>query len=330
MREERCAAMTRGAGVLTAQRQCIDNAITAHRQRIDSLTAAFLSGHPPRAASDHPVTESPTKSPSAQPHRRPRRLRMFLFFSLAAVVGVAAALAIYIMAVILPNVPKIDAVLDYQPKIPLRVYTADQHLIGEFGVERRDFVPIAKIPVRMKQALLAIEDAHFYQHSGIDWRGAARAVAENLRGGFGAGGASTITMQVARNFFLSKEKVLSRKITEVALAYRIEDALTKDQILELYMNQIFLGNRSYGFSSAARSYFGKSLDELTLAESAMLAGLPQNPSRHNPISNPKRAQQRQHAVLKRMLDLKQISEAEYRQALDEPLRIKRGGQVFDT
>ncbi|CAN7422631.1 penicillin-binding protein 1A [Massilia sp. LjRoot122] len=255
---------------------------------------------------------------------------MFLFFTLALLVGLAAGIAVYAMTVILPNVPKIDAVLDYQPKIPLRVYTADNHLIGEFGVERRDFVTIDKIPTRMKQALLAIEDAHFYQHKGIDWRGAARAVFTNLREGFGSGGASTITMQVARNFFLSKEKVLSRKITEVALAYRIEDALTKDQILELYMNQMFLGNRSYGFSSAARSYFGKSLDELTLAETAMLAGLPQNPSRHNPIANPKRAQQRQHTVLKRLYELGQITEAEYRQALDEPLRLKRGGQVFDT
>ncbi|MFN3792921.1 penicillin-binding protein 1A [Massilia sp.] len=255
---------------------------------------------------------------------------MFIFFSLAALVGLAAGIAIYAMTVILPKVPKIDAVLDYQPKIPLRVYTADNHLIGEFGVERRDFVTIDKIPARMKQALLAIEDAHFYQHQGIDWRGAMRAVYTNLRGGFGSGGASTITMQVARNFFLSKDKVLSRKITEVALAYRIEDALTKDQILELYMNQIYLGNRSYGFSSAARSYFGKRLDELSLAETAMLAGLPQNPSRHNPIANPKRAQQRQHVVLERLLRLGNISEAEYRQAVAEPLRIRRAGQVFDT
>ena len=273
----------------------------------------------------------PVSPPSQPPAKRPRRLRMFLFFSLAALVGLAAAIAIYAMTVVLPNVPKIDAVLDYQPKIPLRVYTLDNHLIGEFGVERRDFVTIDKIPTRMKQALLAIEDAHFYQHQGIDWRGALRAVYTNLRGGFGSGGASTITMQVARNFFLSKEKVLSRKLTEIALAYRIEDALTKDQILELYMNQIFLGNRSYGFSSAARSYFGKSLDGLTLAETAMLAGLPQNPSRHNPVANPKRAQQRQHAVLKRLLELGNITDAEYQAALREPLRLKRGGvQSFDT
>ncbi|MCA1245865.1 penicillin-binding protein 1A [Massilia sp. MS-15] len=255
---------------------------------------------------------------------------MLVFFSLAALVLLAAGAVLYVMVAVLPKVPKIDAVLDYQPKIPLRVYTADGHLIGEFGVERRDFVPIARIPAPMKEALLAIEDAHFYQHQGIDWRGAARAVLSNLREGFGAGGASTITMQVARNFFLTNEKVLSRKLIEIALAYRIEDALTKDQILELYMNQVFLGNRAYGFSSAARAYFGKPLEELSLAETAMLAGLPQNPSRHNPIANPKRAQQRQHAVLKRLYELDRIDEAAYRQALAEPLRIHRGGQVFDT
>jgi penicillin-binding protein 1A len=272
----------------------------------------------------------PSDKPSAKRPGTLRRIRGIVFLLLAAMILAATGAAIYVMTAILPNVPKIDAVLDYRPKIPLRVYTADQHLIGEFGVERRDFVPIEKIPARMKQALLAIEDAHFYEHHGIDWKGAARAVATNLREGFGAGGASTITMQVARNFFLTKEKVLSRKFTEIALAYRIEDALTKDQILELYMNQIFLGNRSYGFSSAARSYFGKSLDELSWAETAMLAGLPQNPSRHNPVANPKRAQQRQHAVLKRLYELGQISDADYQQALREPLRIKRGGQTFET
>jgi len=275
------------------------------------------------------VNKKTTPPPAARPSAW-RRIRNILFLCIAAGILVVAGAVIYVMSTILPNVPKIDAVLDYRPKIPLRVYTADNHLIGEFGVERRDFVPIAKIPDRMKQALLAIEDAHFYQHHGIDWRGAARAVYANLREGFGAGGASTITMQVARNFFLTKEKVLSRKFTEIALAYRIEDALTKDQILELYMNQIFLGNRSYGFSSAARSYFGKSLDELSWAETAMLAGLPQNPSRHNPVANPKRAQQRQHAVLKRLHELGQIDDAQYEAALREPLRIKRGGQTFST
>nr|WP_143745760.1 PBP1A family penicillin-binding protein [Massilia sp. KIM] len=234
------------------------------------------------------------------------------------------------MTAIMPNVPAIDAVTDYRPKIPLRIYTADKVLIGQFGVEHRDFVPIDKVPPMMKKALLAIEDTRFYEHGGIDWIRAMGAAKSNLGGGFRQG-ASTITMQVARNFFLSREKVISRKLTEIALAYKIEAALSKDQILELYMNQIYLGQRAYGFSSAARSYFGKSLDQLSLAEIAMLAGLPQNPARHNPVANPKRAEQRQHAVLRRLLDLGEISDAQYRQAMTEPLRIKRDAlQTYDT
>ncbi len=213
-----------------------------------------------------------TKSTRPAPAFRPlRRERGFIFLILAAIVLFVAGAAIYVFAAILPKVPPIDTVLDYKPKIPLRIYTADNVLIGEFGEEHRDFVPIAKIPPMMKNAVLAIEDARFYEHNGIDWMGAMRAVGSNLRSGFGSGGASTITMQVARNFFLSKEKKLSRKINEIALAWKIEDALTKDQILELYMNQIYLGQRSYGFASAARAYFGKDLDQLTIAETAMLA-----------------------------------------------------------
>jgi len=241
-----------------------------------------------------------------------------------------AGAAIYWMSVVKPKVPPIDAVTDYRPKIPLRIYTADKVLIGQFGVEHRDFVPIAKIPAMMKTAVLAIEDTRFYEHGGIDFIRAAGAARANLRGGFRQG-ASTITMQVARNFFLTNEKTIDRKLTEMALAFKIEDSLTKDQILELYMNQIYLGQRSYGFSSAARSYFGKTLDELTLAETAMLAGLPQNPARTNPVSNPKRAQARQHAILKRLHELGEIDDAQYRQALAEPLRVKRdAGQSYDT
>ncbi|SFD79854.1 penicillin-binding protein 1A [Massilia yuzhufengensis] len=227
---------------------------------------------------------------------------------------------------ILDEVPDIGAVTDYRPKIPLRVYTADKVLIGEFGAERRDFVPIAKIPPLMKAAVLAIEDARFYEHGGIDWIRALGAAKANLAslGNFRQG-ASTITMQVARNFFLSRDKTLPRKLTEVALAYKIEQALSKDQILEVYMNQIYLGQRSYGFSSAARTYFGKPLENLSLAETAMLAGLPQNPSRHNPVANLTRAQQRQHAVLKRMAELGKISDAQYRRALAETLQVRRDG-----
>ncbi|MGF6180111.1 penicillin-binding protein 1A [Massilia sp. UYP32] len=272
---------------------------------------------------------SDTDKKSGHPIRM-KHLRAFILIVLATVLLVGAGAVVYVTTAILPKVPPIDAVTDYRPKIPLRIYTADNVLIGQFGVEHRDFVPIAKIPPMMKTAVLAIEDTRFYEHGGIDFIRALGAARANLRGGFRQG-ASTITMQVARNFFLTNEKTIARKLTEIALAYKIEDSLTKDQILELYMNQIYLGQRSYGFSSAARSYFGKTLDQLTLAETAMLAGLPQNPARTNPVSNPKRAQARQYAILKRLLELGEIDEARYRQALAEPLRVKHdAGQSFDT
>ncbi|MBD8542181.1 PBP1A family penicillin-binding protein [Oxalobacteraceae sp. CFBP 8761] len=230
-------------------------------------------------------------------------------------------------ASILPEVPDISAVTDYRPKIPLRVYSADKVLIGEFGAERRDFVQIAKVPALMKTAVLAIEDTRFYEHGGIDWIRALGAAKANITD-FGSQGASTITMQVARNFFLSRDKTLPRKLTEIALAYKIEKALTKDQIFEVYLNQIYLGQRSYGFSSAARTYFGKSLNDLTLAETAMLAGLPQNPSSSNPITNPAAAKKRQQTVLRRMFELKAITEPQYRRALAEPLTLRRDGAGY--
>ena len=245
------------------------------------------------------------------------RLALAAAFLLAA--GAPSATASIVPE--LPDVPDIKAITDYRPKIPLRVYSADKVLIGEFGAERREFVPIAKIPAPMKAAVLAIEDARFYDHGGIDWIRVLGAAKANLSGGFRQGG-STITMQVARNFFLTRDKTLPRKLTEAALAYKIEGALSKDQILEVYMNQIYLGQRSYGFSSAARTYFGKPLEQLSLAETAMLAGLPQNPSRHNPVANPKRAQQRQRIVLRRMFELGNITDAQYRRALAEPLRVR--------
>jgi penicillin-binding protein 1A len=262
--------------------------------------------------------------------RHPNRLRGFILLALAVILLCVAGVVGYVLIRVLPNVPALDAVTDYRPKIPLRVYTADKVLIGEFGEEHRDFVPIQKIPDLMKKSLLAIEDARFYEHGAIDFQRGIGAVYSNLRHGFGAGGGSTITMQVARNFFLSREKHIGRKVNEIALAYKIEAALSKDEILELYMNQIYLGQRAYGFSSAARTYFNKSLDQLSVAEMAMLAGLPQNPSRHNPVANPKRARERQHAVLKRMRELNYISESQYQQALAEPLRVNTRGQEFDT
>jgi penicillin-binding protein 1A len=244
---------------------------------------------------------------------------------LLLVLGVLA----YLLVFVAPNLPSLDVITDYRPKIPLRVYTSDHALIGEFGEEHRDFVPIKQMPEMMKKALLSIEDKRFYDHRGIDFIGALGAARHNLGGG-GLHGGSTITMQVARNFFLTRDKVYARKITEVALAYKIEAALSKDQILELYMNQIYLGQRSYGFGSAARTYFGKPIDKLSIAEMAMLAGLPQNPARHNPATNPKRARERQQLVLKQMQSLGIITDAQYQQALHEPLRVSPHGQQFET
>jgi penicillin-binding protein 1A len=247
-----------------------------------------------------------------------------LLLVLALIVG-----TIYAGVVLWANVPSIAAVTDYQPKIPLRVYTADHVLIGEFGEEHRDFMPVAQMPPLMVKALLSIEDKRFYEHGGIDWIRAMGAARSNLKGGFRQGG-STITMQVARNFFLSRDKLIARKATEVALAYKIEGALSKQQILELYMNQIYLGQRAFGFSSAARTYFGKPLDALSIAEMAMLAGLPQNPSRHNPVVNPQAARARQMVVLKTMREQTIISEPQYQQALAEHLRINARGQQFEV
>lgn len=241
---------------------------------------------------------------------------------------IAAGVLAYVFLVLAPNLPPLDAVTDYRPKIPLRIYTADNALIGEFGEEHREFVPIKEIPEKLKTALLSTEDARFYEHSGIDFIGAGRAVLADLRGGFHQG-ASTITMQVARNFFLSQEKTVNRKLKELLLTTRIEAALSKDQILELYMNQIYLGQRTHGFAGAARTYFNKSLNELSLAESAMLVGIPKNPVRHNPVSNFQKAKQRQEVVLKLMLNRGAITEAQYDQAIHERITVT-GKQIYDT
>jgi penicillin-binding protein 1A len=260
--------------------------------------------------------------------RGPALLRAFLVIVFTGVVAALGLLAYFLIA-IYPNVPQIDAVIDYKPKIPLRIYTADNVLIGEFGEEHRDFVPVKDVPDLMKKAVLAIEDTRFYEHHGIDWIRAVAAARANLAGGFRQGG-STITMQVARNFFLSRDKKISRKANEVALAYKIEQALSKDQILELYLNQIFMGRRSYGFGSAARAYFGKGLAQLSIGEMAMLAGIPQDPVRHNPAVNPRRAKQRQETVLRRMRDVGYITPAQFDAAVAEPMRIASARQEFDT
>jgi penicillin-binding protein 1A len=239
--------------------------------------------------------------------------------ALAMVVGVALAVAY-------PQLPDIDSLTDYRPKLPMRVFSADGVLLGEYGEERRNFTPIGQIPQIMKDAVLSAEDARFYQHGGVDFKGVIRAALENLRD-VKSQGASTITMQVARNFYLSTEKTFTRKIYEVLLAMKIEQVLTKDQILELYMNQIYLGQRANGFASAAQVYFGKPLKDLTVAEAAMLAGLPKAPSAYNPINNPKRATLRQHYVLARLFDNGYITEAQRDAALAQVLHYRTPADV---
>src|SRR5438067_9203040 len=250
----------------------------------------------------------------------------FLGFPLALAAGVAAA-AVFVLGLVVvlayPNLPQLDALTAYQPKIPLRIYTADGTLIAEFGEERRAVVSIADVPAQLKHAIIAAEDERFYQHPGIDYIGVLRAAYANLVAGGRRQGASTITMQVARNFFLSSEKTLTRKLYEALLAFKIEHSLSKEQILELYVNQIYLGQRSYGFGAASQTYFGKSLDQLSLAEIAMLAGLPKAPSMYNPISNPQRAKQRQQYVLRRMTELGYITAVQYDEAYKAPLRARR-------
>jgi penicillin-binding protein 1A len=257
--------------------------------------------------------------PLATANYRERLPRTLLAIGVDGALLVSALLA-YMLLTVLPGLPPLDIVTDYRPKIPLRIYTADGALLGEFGDEHRDFIAIQEIPQVMKDALLAIEDSRFYEHGGVDYRGVTRALVADLTGGFHQG-ASTITMQVARNFFLTREKTVTRKLTEALLAYRIESALNKDQILELYMNQIYLGQRTHGFASAARTYFNKAMPELTLAEAAMLAGIPQNPAKHNPAVKPVRAKARQMLVLKRMLQLGKITEAQYSEATKQALTV---------
>jgi penicillin-binding protein 1A len=254
-----------------------------------------------------------------------------LALPLAIVVGLAAAgllIGGLVIALAFPNLPSLQALTEYQPKVPLRVYTADGVLIGEFGEERRAVVAIGDVPPQLKAAILAAEDERFYQHAGIDYIGVMRAAYANLVSGGRRQGASTITMQVARNFFLSSEKTLTRKLYEAMLAFKIEHSLSKDQILELYVNQIYLGQRAYGFGAASQIYFGKALGELNLAEVAMLAGLPKAPSLYNPVANPQRAKQRQQYVLRRMRELAHISPEQYDEAIKLPLRAKRESNEY--
>ena len=235
-------------------------------------------------------------------------------FSILIVIAIALAVAF-------PNLPDISDLQDYRPKLPLRVFSYEGALIGEFGEERRHLTPVKEIPKVMIDAVLAIEDARFFEHGGVDYKGVLRAALANL-GRVKSQGASTITMQVARNVYLSTEKTYTRKIYEILLTFKLEHMLTKDQILEIYMNQIFLGNRAYGFAAASEAYFDKPLANITIAEAAMLAGLPKAPSAYNPINNPKRARSRQLHIIERMLENKFITPEQATDAKKEELKVK--------
>lgn len=220
------------------------------------------------------------------------------------------------------SLPDLKAMTEYRPRLPLYIYSADKVLLAEYGDERRNVLNLQEIPMVMRQAILAAEDDSFYQHGGVDWKSVGRATLTNLSSGAKMQGASTITMQVARNFYLSSDKNFTRKFYEILLTYKIEKNLTKDQILELYMNQIYLGHRSYGFAAAARTYFGKPLSEVTLAEAAALASIPKSPSRVNPRTNLEATRVRQQYVLNRMLALNYITQAQYDQAKAEKLVVR--------
>ena len=271
--------------------------------------------------------DTPNSSKHGTPKRSPKRLLLLALGILSGSALVGVLVVVFALAMAYPNLPPLDTLTDYRPKMPLRIFSADNVLIGEFGEERRTLVHIKDIPDVMKKAVLAIEDDSFYEHSGVHYKGILRAALHNASGG-ARQGASTITQQVARNFFLSSEQTLKRKAYEVLLAWKIEKSLTKDQILEVYMNQIYLGQRAYGFSSAAQIYFGKTLQEISVAEAAMLAGLPKAPSAYNPVVNPKRARTRQQYILKRMHDLGYITTAQFEAAKTEQLKIKTDSNQF--
>ncbi len=271
------------------------------------------------------MTHTPSESSNATSHPASPWWRGLL--QVLAILGALLVAGMMVLAVVLasayPNLPDVSGLTEYRPRQPLRVWSAEGQLLAEFGEERRQHLRIDDIPPVMQNAVLAIEDSRFYQHGGVDYVGVLRAGLANLAESRSQG-ASTITMQVARNFYLSSEKTLTRKIYEILLALKIEAALPKRKILEVYMNQIFLGHRAYGFAAASEVYFGKPLKDISIAEAAMLAGLPKAPSAYNPITNPRRAHVRQQYILDRMLEHGYITADEHAAAKKEELHVRRG------
>ena len=258
-------------------------------------------------------------------------IKNFLYTILGLMLGLflfAVGLVTVAVLVTYPKLPALDAVKYYQPKEPLTIYSSDGIVIGSYGDERRAFTTIDQFPKVLKDAVIAAEDKRFYEHWGVDITGVARAILSNVRGGHKQG-ASTITQQVARNFYLTNERTMTRKFNEALLAYKIERSLTKDQILELYFNQIYLGQRAYGFASAAKIYFNKPVQDLTLAEATILAGLPKAPSAFNPIVNPERSRLRQQYILNNMVELGMITQPQANAALNEQLVYERYKMLID-
>ena len=260
----------------------------------------------------------------ASTKRSKKKLLLTFSISLVALCSAITGILAIMVMIVYPQLPDMDELRNYQPKLPLQVYSEDGVLLGQFGEERRIFISFNNTPKMLINAILSAEDERFYQHGGIDYIGVIRALGLNILSGRKQSGASTITMQVAKNFFLSSQKTYARKFNEVLLAYKIEQSLTKDQILELYINQIYLGQRAYGFAEAALTYFGRKLDTLTIAEYAVLAGLPKAPSIYNPIVNKKRSHERSLYVLGHMKNNGLITEKQYIEAIKKPIVITKG------
>ncbi len=243
--------------------------------------------------------------------------------AIGGVLSIGIIIAVFVAFLILPQMPKLEENADFELQVPFSVYTQDGKLIGEYGKERRIPLSFSDTPQLLVDAILAAEDDGFFEHPGIDIKGIIRALLANIQSGQTAQGASTITMQVARNFFLSSEKTYSRKLNELFLALQLERQYSKEQILELYLNKIFLGHRAYGFAAAAKVYYDKTVDELDLAQIAMLAGLPKAPSQSNPVTNPERAVKRRNYVLGRMKQLGFITEQEFESAKNQALTAEK-------
>ena len=253
--------------------------------------------------------------------------RLFIFVLVCTVLGVGTIVGFYFY--VKPELPDVATLKDVKLQTPMQIFTQDGKLISQFGEKRRIPVTYDEIPPHLIEALIATEDSRFYDHPGIDPIGIARAAVVVALSGSAQQGASTITQQLARNFFLSNDKKIMRKIKEIFIAIHIEQLLSKEEILELYVNKIFLGYRSYGFGAAAQTYFGKDLQNLTLSEIATLAGMPKAPSTMNPIYSLQRATSRRNVVLKRMLDEKYITEDEYQQARAEEIMSRYHGAEIE-